>query len=491
MNGQFIDGNELARRMGIGGRPCVVDFDTLNPSWSRREDRYSSRQLAALWRESLQRPGVNADFPVAFYIHVPFCTHTCSFCRCFFMQLKSGGSRLDRYVDYLCDQMEFFAPVFASVPVRYFSVGGGTPSLLSAAHWRRLFSRFHALFDIRRDSPLSTFEMSLPTMRDDILDVLSQFQVPRVSVGVQTLDAGIRRASRMFAMDPQRLTQRVAAAKRAGLRVNLDLVLGLPNEKPEGFLRGFETLLEMRPGSVCVNILSGNYFNPDPGSRGSEEYLATVATGMAKACARAGFEPYADDNGAETILCLSSEFDKEVRPHVETFRRISSGVLAVKAGTSTFAFGSICSLALMPDLLISCFDQDYDFDPDKIVYQVSHKEVFSILYPRPEDASTNFSDEQRRVLERALRRLRSLRGVKVEVSQGDVLLEFSDAAQQDKRGTIHIRAYEEGRPCFSRVGTLAVTYRGELSSATDKVLTVVRRSLEEGLESRTDREERP
>ena len=161
MSGEVIDGDELARRMGIAGRPCVVDFDTHNPSWSWRRDRYSSRQLADLWRETLKRPDVSAEFPLALYIHIPFCTHTCSFCRCFRMELKSGRSLLDRYVDYLCAQMEFFAPVFASVPVRYFSVGGGTPSLLSAAHWRRIFTRFHALYDIRRDSPLSTFEMSL------------------------------------------------------------------------------------------------------------------------------------------------------------------------------------------------------------------------------------------------------------------------------------------------------------------------------------------
>src|ERR1019366_4321589 len=99
---------------------------------------------------------------------------------------------------------------------------------------------------------------------------------------------------------------------------------------------------------------------------------------------------------------------------------------------------SICSLALMPDYLISCFDQDYDFDPDKVIYQGSRKEVFSILYPRPEDAAASFSDEQRRVLEPALRRLRSLRGVEVMASLDDVLLEFADAAQEDKRGRVFI-----------------------------------------------------
>ena len=312
-----------------------------------------------------------------------------------------------------------------------------------------------------------------------------------MSVGVQTLDPDIRRASRMFAMNPDKVAERVAAAKRAGLRVNLDLVLGLQDEKPAGFLRGFETLLATRPSSICVNILSANHFNPDPGSPGSEEYLAAVAAGLADACARAGYEAYAHAKETESIICLSPEFDREVRPHGETFRRLASGVLALKAGTSIFAFGSVCSLALMPDYLISCFDQDYDFDPDKVIYQGSRKEVFSILYPRPEDAAASFSDEQRRALEPALRRLRSLRGVEVMDSLEDVLLEFADAAQEDKRGRVFIRPYEEGKPCSTRVGALAVTFNGERSPATEKVLTVVQRSLEAALPSAAARGMRP
>lgn len=476
-DGQAIDGYALARHMGILERPFLVDFDLQTAPWSWRKNRYSARQLAALWTERLKGPGVHPDYPVGLYLHVPFCTHTCSFCRCFRMQLKSGRSLLDRYADYLCAQMEFFAPVFAGIPIKYFSVGGGTPSILTAGHWRRIFSHLYGLYDVRPGCPLSTFEMSIPTMRDEMLDVLAEFGVPRVSAGVQTLSPEIRKASRMFAITPELLAERVARAKRAGLRINLDLVLGLPGETPARFLEGFKTLLSTAPSSVCVNILNRNHFDPEPEMPGTARYLELTGAGMAEAAAEAGYSIHPHGNHMEAVLFLSPEFTPTAREHREVFKRLASGVLSVKAGTSVFAFGSVCSQALLPDDLISCFDQDYEFDPDKIVYQCSRKEVFSILYPKAEDVGPCFTAAQLKSLKPVLARLSAVPGLEVMPSLEDVLLEFPDGRQEDKRGRVFIRPYAPGKPCCKRAGPFAIAYNGEGSAATLKLVEAVARRL--------------
>jgi hypothetical protein len=177
-------------------------------------------------------------------------------------------------------------------------------------------------------------------------------------------------------------------------------------------------------------------------------------------------------------MFLSKDFDREVQPHWEVFKRLAAAEFSVRVGTSLFGFGSICSLALMPDYLISCFDQDYVFDPDKVVYQCSRKEVLSILYPKAEDAGPMFSPEHNLILEPALLRLRKVRGLEVMAALDDVLLEFPDAGQDEKRGRVFIRPYEEGRPCSTRVGPLALTYNGKPTAATEKVMAAAQRSLE-------------
>lgn len=475
--GQTIDGYALARRMGILRRPFLVDFDVASEPWSWRKDRYSARQLGALWRERLAKPGLSPEFPVGFYMHVPFCTHSCSFCRCFRMQLKSGRSLLDRYADYVCDQLDFFAPTFAGTPIRYFSVGGGTPSLLPAAHWRRIFAKLRERYDMQDDSPLSTFEMSLPTVRDDILDALVEGKVPRVSIGVQTLSPEIRTASKMFAIAPERLAERVAAARGRGLHVNLDLVLGLPDESAAAFVRGFKTVLAMKPSSVCVNILGRNYFDPAKGAPGTPEYLKAVGEGMAAAAEKAGYVAYPHANHLEAIVFLSKSFEKAAKPHWDVLKRLASGILSVRVGTSVFAFGSVCNLALPPDSLISCFDQDYEFDPDKVAYQCSRREVFHLIYPKEEDIGPAFDAGQLRLLKPALERLRVLPGLEVMPSLDDVLLEFPDSLQEDKRGRVFIRPFAEGKPCAWRVGPFALTYNGVESSVTAKVMAAAGASL--------------
>jgi hypothetical protein len=480
---QSLDGFALAAHMGIRDRPYMVEFDVHESPWSWRKERYTATQLRELWRRQLAGPGVSREFPFALYLHVPFCTHTCSFCRCFRLQLNSGRSYLDRYVDYLCDQIDFFAPACAGLPVRFFSVGGGTPSILAPAQLRRLFTRLYDRFDVRRDTPLTTFEMSLPTAHDATLDLLRELEIPRVSIGVQTLQPEVRRRSGMFAIDARRLGDRVAAARDRGRHCNLDLVLGLPGETAAEFLEGFRTVLGLAPSSVVVNLLNDTYFHREPKPRtpaergAADAYLRAVGEGMAAAAAAAGYQVYPHGNTIEAIAFFAPEFDRQVQPHWPILGRLAGGVQSVKVGTSVLALGSICNLAILPDYLIASYDQDYRFDPDKVAYQCARREVYSILYPREEERGPVFTPQQLAELAPFVERLRGSAKVEVMPSAEDVLIEFADDGQEGGRGRVFIRPFVAGRPCYRQVSSFALSFNGELTPTTERVVGAVRRWL--------------
>ena len=67
------------------------------------------------------------------YVHVPFCAAKCEYCA-FFSELSSG-EQMNRFVDALIREMELVA---SSLKPRTIFFGGGTPSLLSTAQWRRV-----------------------------------------------------------------------------------------------------------------------------------------------------------------------------------------------------------------------------------------------------------------------------------------------------------------------------------------------------------------
>jgi hypothetical protein len=481
---QVLDGWKLAGHLGILDRPCFVDFDVHDPPWGDRMGRFTPAQLAELWRRQLRSPGVSADYPVGVYLHVPFCTHTCSFCRCFRLELAHGRGLLDKFVDFVCAQMDFFAPLFRDTPIRYYSVGGGTPSILSPAQLRRLFTRLRQRFDLRADNPVNTFEMSVPTARDRTLDVLAEFGVPRISMGVQTLQPATRRSSAMFEIEPRRLAQRVRAAQARGIHCNLDLVLGLRGETAAQFVDNFRMLMNVRPDSVIVNLLDANYFEGDAApptaaqTAALERYLEETGAGMRELAARAGYAIYPHGNTVEAVGFFAPEFDRVVQPHWEVFKRLAGGANSLKVGTSVFALGSVCNLALMPDYLIACFDQDYEFDPDRPMYQCARKEVYSILYPREEDAGPLFTRDQQAVLQPFLAKLERSRKVVVRPSLQEVIVEFEDHEQAEGRGKVAIEPFREGRPHFQRIGDLALSHGGAMTPKTEAVLAAVRQWLE-------------
>ncbi len=74
------------------------------------------------------------------YVHVPFCAAKCEYCA-FFSELSSG-EQMNRFVDALIREMELVAP---SLKPRTIFFGGGTPSLLSTAQWRRVLEAMERL----------------------------------------------------------------------------------------------------------------------------------------------------------------------------------------------------------------------------------------------------------------------------------------------------------------------------------------------------------
>jgi hypothetical protein len=381
--------------------------------------------------------------------------------------------------------MDYFAPLFRDTPVRYFSVGGGTPSILSPDQLRRIFTRFHERFDVRAENPVNTFEMSVPTAHDQTLDVLAEFKIPRISMGVQTLQPVTRRTSQMFEIEPRRLAQRVHAAQSRGIHVNLDLVLGLEGETAAQFLENFRALMEIRPDSVIVNLLDANYFRGDAAEPSPEQlaaldrYLEEAGTGMAALAAAAGYAVYPHGNTVEAIGFFSPEFDRAVQPHWPVFKRLAGGVNSVKIGTSVFALGSVCNLALVPDYLIACFNQDYQFAPDKVMYQCTRKEVYSILYPKDEDSNPLFTRAHTELLEPFIQKLERSRKVEVAPSLEEVAVDFDDPAQPKHRGRVLISPFQPGCRHYRRVGDFALSHVGALTPKTEAILGAIHSWLTE------------
>ena len=161
------------------------------------------------------------------YVHVPFCRRRCPYCDFYF----EVGRPQDGYVDALLAELEARWPEGpqGGTLAETLSFGGGTPTQLSSASLATIVAAVRKK-GLTEDAEIS-LEANPEDLDDDVIAGLKDAGITRVSVGVQSFqDAELRYLGR--AHDGDRARTVVAALVAAGFSVGVDLIVGVPNERP-------------------------------------------------------------------------------------------------------------------------------------------------------------------------------------------------------------------------------------------------------------------
>jgi radical SAM superfamily enzyme YgiQ (UPF0313 family) len=137
---------------------------------------------------------------------------------------------------------------------------------------------------------LHTVEVDIERVDDETAARLSQAGVESVETGPQSIGATALETCRR-GFDRERFSAGVAALKRHGIRVECDLIAGLPGDTAEDFLAGIGFCLALDPGKIQTSTLHvlpgtelyeraaelGLRFDPEP----PHEIIATSEVGFA------------------------------------------------------------------------------------------------------------------------------------------------------------------------------------------------------------------
>jgi oxygen-independent coproporphyrinogen-3 oxidase len=197
------------------------------------------------------------------YIHIPFCSGRCDFCSYFLTVTGDPDSdpRVTRYLHDLVGQASIHQQD-TEVALSYLYFGGGTPSLL---HPDQLASLLTGFADLGMLSPelIGTIEIH-PELFDDaprveaLLDVLDAYRIKRVSLGFQSQDADLLRATNRR-HEAAFLATAVGRLRDRGFAVNVDLMYGLPEQTLESWLRSVAASLAVRPDSISTYFTFVDY----------------------------------------------------------------------------------------------------------------------------------------------------------------------------------------------------------------------------------------
>ncbi|MFM2375513.1 MAG: radical family heme chaperone HemW [Bacteroidota bacterium] len=159
------------------------------------------------------------------YLHIPFCRKACSYCDFHF---STSLQKADEMGEALLTEITLQRDYFEGRPtVETVYFGGGTPSLVPAAHLGRILDLIRETWSVAGDA-----EVTLEANPDDLSTrKLREFQamgINRLSVGVQSFhdpDLLLLRRSH----DAQQADRSIKAAQDAGFEnITLDLIYGIP-----------------------------------------------------------------------------------------------------------------------------------------------------------------------------------------------------------------------------------------------------------------------
>ena len=268
-----MTGQELPWGMLSGIRPTRIPMKMLSEGAPREdilrhltEDDFVSPEKAELAvRVAEKERSLLAPYPqpadtYSLYLHIPFCPSICSYCT--FSSNPAGvwADKIDAYLEAMLEEMREKAEMLRDsgrgcAPVSVY-IGGGTPTALSAAQLDRVLGEIHRVWDTSHLAEF-TVEAGRPdSITEDRLSVLKEGGVTRISVNPQTMnDRTLERIGRRHTAADTVRAYRMARA--AGFdNINMDIILGLPEEGEKEVRHTLDRIRELSPDSLTVHSLA-------------------------------------------------------------------------------------------------------------------------------------------------------------------------------------------------------------------------------------------
>ena len=186
--------------------------------------------------------------PLSLYIHVPWCIRKCPYCD-FNSHEAQEALPESEYIAALCDDFDRELDRAENRELQSIFIGGGTPSLFSAAAFEKLLNH------IQKRSKLSeqieiTLEANPGTAEASKFEDYRSVGINRLSLGIQSFDdTHLQSLGRVH--DGLQARKAIDIAKRSGFEnLNLDLMHGLPTQVEADALKDLHIALDFSPAHL-------------------------------------------------------------------------------------------------------------------------------------------------------------------------------------------------------------------------------------------------
>ena len=251
-----------------GIRPTKIPMKLLSEGKSREEivnymkhtylasDKKTNLAIDIAERERALLSKIDYKNGYSIYIGIPFCPSTCLYCSFTSYPLASWKNRVDAYLDALEKEIDYVAAKFYHRKLNSVYIGGGTPTTLEPYQLDRLIRKVRCSFDLGECVEF-TVEAGRPdSITEEKLTVLRNNGISRISINPQTMKQQTLDIIGRHHTVEQTIESFQLARKLGFDNINMDLIMGLPEENIADVRHTMEVLQELDPDNITIHSLA-------------------------------------------------------------------------------------------------------------------------------------------------------------------------------------------------------------------------------------------
>lgn len=262
-------GKQLPWGVLIGIRPTKIVLEMMNQGKSEdeiitifKEDFFVREDKAKLCLDiaKIEKEMVNKDSKtVSIYIGMPFCPTRCLYCSFTSNPIGTCKKIVEPYLETLIYEMErikkFIKEKDLKIECVYF--GGGTPTSVSEEQFEMILSNIYNNFVKDRGVREFNVECGRPdSINEHKLRSMKRYDVNRISINPQSMnDDTLKAIGRNHTVKD--VIYKFNLARKLGFEnINMDIIIGLPNEDLQHVKNTCSELLRLKPDNITVHGMS-------------------------------------------------------------------------------------------------------------------------------------------------------------------------------------------------------------------------------------------
>lgn len=185
---------------------------------------------------------------IGVYVHIPFCKQKCYYCD--FISYCDKDNLIDDYVKAVKKEIRM-QNIQSQITTVY--IGGGTPSYIDSKYIVEIIEEIKKKNISKR--PEITIEVNPGTVTKEKLKNYKKCGINRLSIGLQSAqDEILKEIGRIHNFE--QFLETYQMARKVGFKnINVDLILGIPNQRIKDLKNSLEKIIELQPEHISVYSL--------------------------------------------------------------------------------------------------------------------------------------------------------------------------------------------------------------------------------------------